>query len=581
MIFGIRSFFAIPETIRPLIASRAGLSWQFLIFFSSIYLSLNFLAALVSPPTSVFDFPILSFAYLAVLWIVVLSASLLVMRSKLKQIALVNTLIWFFAASTAVLFSKPIVWLLVGGEIPIETSFQLLTNVLSSFMNLAAYAMVFAGIVQYRSVAKSLRMELDRLEALREGMNSQLESLKTSYVAEVEQRVRPVVNELELSLASADADAVVSQARAAIEDVVLPLSKQLNTPSELALPQLPSLPKRSLYSRVARAFSNRVLLRDTQVPILSALMFLLSIAPAIAYFYAFSGYLAALAIALVILAIEFLRAVVIGHLQTNLFVAFAVILFASLITAVAAVALLGGLIAHSDIEVNAFIGFGTWLVVFLIPFMQLINLTSLAHLSRVEMTQRDFIRTITKRDSEIRHIQHRITQSVHSDVQGKLRAVLLRIKNGGLTPEALPALQADLEHVKEVLSSIGSAQKIDLQIELDQLSQFWEGICDLRVTSETEVLAATMADSTLANNAFEVISEAVANAMKHAEAKQVIVELSVASGQLQVRVINEVAKTPTNSASGGIGSSVFDKNCSSWRVEQNEGTYIFIGNLPL
>lgn len=581
MIFGIRRFFAIPETIRPLIASRAGLSWQFLIFFSSIYLSLNFLAALVAPPTSAFDFPLLSFAYLAVLWVAVLSAAELVKRSKIKQIALANSLIWFFSASIAVLLAKPIVWLVVGGAIPSETFIQWLTNVLSSFMNLAAYAIVFAGIVQYRDVAKSLRVELGQLKLLRDGMTNQLESLKTGYVAEVEQRVRPVVNELELSLASADADAVVSQARTAIEDVVLPLSKQLNAPSELALPQLPALPKRTVYGRVALALSNRVLLSDTQVPILSALMFLLSIAPAIAYFYAFSGYLAAMAIALAILAVEFLRAVVFGRLQTNVFVAFAVILFTSLITSVAAVALLGGLIEHSDIEVNAFIGFGTWLVVFLNPFIQLINLTSLAYLSRVEIVQRDFIRTIAKRDSEIRHLQHRITQSVHSDVQGKLRAVLLRIKNGGLTPEVLPALQADLAHVKEVLSSIGSAQKVDLQIELDQLSQFWDGICDLRVSIEKEVLAATRDDSTLASNAFEVVSEAVANAMKHAEAKQVFVELSVIAGQLQVRVINEVAKTHINSASGGIGSRVFDQNCRSWRVEQNDGSYIFIGNLPL
>lgn len=462
-----------------------------------------------------------------------------------------------------------------------EAPYKWVTDVLASFANLVAYALVFAGIVQYRSVSKSLRTELGRLQSLSEGMRGQLETLKASYIAEVEQRVRPVVDELELSLGSADAEAVISQARTAIEEVVLPLGKQLNSASERDLPQLPALPKRSLVSRLALIFGSRVVLGDTQVPLFSALMFLFSITPAIGYFYSYQGYLAGLAIAILILAIEFVRYVAFARLQTNLYVAFVVILFTSLFTSVFSSALLGVVIENKDIEVNVLLGFGTWLVVFLNPFMQLINLTSLGYLRRVENTQTDFVRTIAKRDSEIRNLQHRITQSVHSDVQGKLRAVLLRIKNGGITAESLPALQSDLSHVKEVLSSIGSAKKIDLQIELDRLAQFWAGICVLRVKIDQEVLVATEADSTVANNAVEVSGEAIANAIKHAEAKLVQVEFSVEADQLQIRVTNEIAKAPTSAASGGIGSTVFDKNCSSWSVNQSESNYVFVGNLLL
>jgi anti-sigma regulatory factor (Ser/Thr protein kinase) len=70
-----------------------------------------------------------------------------------------------------------------------------------------------------------------------------------------------------------------------------------------------------------------------------------------------------------------------------------------------------------------------------------------------------------------------------------------------------------------------------------------------------------------------VISEATANAVKHAEAELVEVQLSIDGNRLAITVANSLEKGLVSNPSSGVGGRIFDELSDSWQIRNNESRY--------
>lgn len=543
--------------------------------FSVFYLALEGLGAIVGPPTSSYDFPLLSILWQIGIWSVVLPFGYLVHRKPTqKYLALKNLAIWFLASLCGVILSADAVFLITHEPIPEDLSASYLRVAASGFVNLAAYLMIISAVFDYREIASVLRRELGRLEVVRETIANNLAALKASYLEEVQGKIAPVLDEIQASLQQADPDAVMGQARSAINDVVLPMSANIaNGALPQAMRELPDLPSDRLRVRLRRIFDVKVDLRDSFMPLVVSVIFLASFLSAYIYFYKTQGFTAAMVSLAEILAGHFLLSLFFRRKQFSILPTFAFILIAASAIAFVTMISINFVVQNIDAEASAFLAFGNWLLVFLAAFLQTLFSLTASYLQKLSAVQADFANTLQNRDFEIRQLQGRITTAIHNDVQGKLRAVLLRVRTGGLSSENLDALEADLAHLRSALVEIDSRQETDFYSQFRALQDFWAGVCQIKLTDDLDAAEQLENNEQLSAKTFDLVSEAVANAVKHAEAELVEVQLSIVANQLVISVANSLENGLVIHPSSGVGSRVFGELSDGWKVRQDESRY--------
>ena len=244
-----------------------------------------------------------------------------------------------------------------------------------------------------------------------------------------------------------------------------------------------------------------------------------------------------------------------------------------------AIAYLGGqsiqlFVIDHQADANAFLAFGVFLIVFLISFVQLINALSLNFLELTASTQEQYSRDLQKRDSGIRSLQNRVAKVIHADIQAKLRAILLRVKTGGITEANVAQLNQDLEYINSVIASIGAEEVVDFAVELDGLVEFWSGVCEIHLEVEDEFVDALANKSDLCQTTLDVVAEAVSNAVKHAEAKTATVRLELKPHSLQISVSNPASPTKIEAFSTGQGGRQLDRVATSWSLESTDSSTV-------
>ena len=569
------NFFRVPESIAKLLGTNRAHSPKVLSIFSVIYFSLEGLGAIAGPPDSAYDFPLTSIFWQIGVWCVVIPIGYLIhQKPNGKFLSLKNLITWFFASLFGLLLGANLIYLITKEPVPAEFPSSLLRMAATGFVNLTAYLIIISAVFEYREVAASLRRELTRLEVVRETIASHLDKLKARYLAEVQQKIAPVLADIQAALASANPDAVMGKARSAINDVILPLSANIAEGMfNQAMQELPEAPKRKLRLRLRQILNLKVDLQQASMPLIIVVVFVASLAPAYSYFYENEGMLAAAVTLAVILLGQLSVSLLVKKRTLSIFPAFALILVFSTALAFAAGSALQLIIKDSNQEANVFLSFGTWLLIFLTALLQAVNTLSSNYLSRLSVVQDEFARSLQKRDLEISQMQNRITSAIHNDIQGKLRAVLLRVRSGGLSSNNLVALETDLAHVRNALSNIDAKQELDFFSQLRALQDFWGGVCEIKTDNDLEAVELLESNNQLADRVFESISEGTANAVKHAEAELVEVYLSVQGAQLVLVLRNSIDKGLTSNPSSGIGSKVFDELSDGWKVRQSESGF--------
>lgn len=495
-------------------------------------------------------------------------------RPGAKNLALKNMLVWSFAAFFGLVFAGNAIFALTGVAPDPEFVLTLPRVTATGFVNLAAYLIIISAVFEYREIVAMLRREFARLEVVRETIAGHLAELKARYLAEVQGKIAPVLADITSALEQANAGEVMDRARTAINEVVLPLSSNISTGVlHEAMQELPALPTGRLRVRIRQIFDAKVELAQAFMPLVTAVVFLASIVPAFVYFYSNSGFIAAGVTLAFILIGQFVTALLVRNRKFSILPALLMILISSSLVATAAGQSIYFFVSGATPEVNAFLAFGTWLIVALSSLLLTVNSLTANYLQKLSDVQDEFARSLQKRDFEIRQLQSRITTAIHNDVQGKLRVVLLRVRTGGLSSENLVALEADLAHVRNSLAEIDATHAADFYGQLRALQEFWAGVCSIKLTDDLDVAELLETNNQVAAKAFDVISEATANAVKHAEAELVEVQLSIDGNRLAITVANSLEKGLVSNPSSGVGGRIFDELSDSWQIRNNESRY--------
>ena len=557
----------------PLLNSTKSFSWQFLVFYSIVFFGLDAISAITAAPTSVYDYPFTTLAWVAGIWIFAFAAKSLLVGKNL----LANYLVWLLISCSALALANLLIFLVTREPLVHYDAFDFVSGALISWVNLLGYALVFTAASNYRAGMTALKIELLNLESFRKALMHQVATVKSKLLSEVNRQIVPTIQEIRESIQSANKSKAINQAREALEQIVVPLSRQFSQTSidQLSVP-LPQAPDLSIWARIRTFAKTRVNFSNGFAPLPVAIAYLISIGPAQAYFYGNEGWISAG----VNSAVFFMTQAIISQWLRNLRLPPVAAVFlgvaSSTVISCGVFLTLGLFVVSHSPEIDSLLWFGAWLVLTVAFTALILNEASKAVIADLEETQKNYSNSLSKRDAEIANLMFAISQFVHSDLQGQLRSVLIRLKQSEgqvVTPESL---EQQLAEVFDNLASIENSASFHFNKELDRLIDFWSGICEISCNIEASAKFVMQRDVVLAESAFTVINEAVANAIKHSEAKKANITVSARGVDLTIQISNPL---PTHlvevAPSGGVGSSIFDKYCSSWSAKAIDGQFRF------
>jgi len=173
---------------------------------------------------------------------------------------------------------------------------------------------------------------------------------------------------------------------------------------------------------------------------------------------------------------------------------------------------------------------------------------------------------------------------VHGTVQAALTAALTRLQ---ATPEpeqyVLNMVAEDIERARRALMAT-PVRHIDLADSFSQMQATWQGICDIRISVTERAGRSLQKNNDACVCVNEIVKETVSNAVRHGEAKNILVEVDrVDDFNLTIVVSNDGVPLRAQQHQFGVGSRLIEELTTDWSIESHKATglTVFQANLPL
>ena len=468
-----------------------------------------------------------------------------------------NLAIWFTAGALASAIPNLEVFL-INGKFDDGLLLQLPIGVIAYSTNIASLALLWSGFRLGRQRAARLRLNLESLEQDQLSLESQITQMRGEIVSEVRKELTEVSN----LLAKADSlnrNDMAEKIMSAIDSVIRPLSHRLagfgldlsetvtHVPSELQ-PSKPGV----AWSRLAG-------------PEIFLAAFMLFIVPAT---FIVGGVSNGILVILVALGETFVLVLV-----ERFAVRFVVNRVIGLLLNLTLSSAFGAgflMLSSGDSMLGVAIGFFT---------ISLVCTTLLALVSkRIDtLNNLEFVRAqktnlVVRLGQEVWVTKSRLAKAIHGSVQAKFLAIALKLKNSGSEATLGEAKQDVLEATAAIDASLESNQQ-SLEAQLNAYREAWAGALDLEFKILPEAAAQLDSDPIARACVAEVIGEAIANAAKHSQAKNVQIDLISEPGLVRVSVGSQGAIALTDSNSG-YGSLILDQVSNSWVLRESDGKVI-------
>jgi signal transduction histidine kinase len=166
-------------------------------------------------------------------------------------------------------------------------------------------------------------------------------------------------------------------------------------------------------------------------------------------------------------------------------------------------------------------------------------------------------------------LRQHAAQILHGSVQSSLTVANMRIRGAVEVDDALlTRVREDVERASIAISSFGN-NEIKLDESLIQISDLWQGVCEVDFDYSQELMASIPNDSVTAHCINEIVKECVSNAIRHGQASKVKVSFfDSQDGSISISVTNNGdAKI---SSEQGVGSQMLDEITMGWSRELTE-----------
>lgn len=435
--------------------------------------------------------------------------------------------------------------------------------------------------VEYSLSSRALRATNDALVHARAGVDSRIAEKREALIADVRSQL---AQRLE-NLRNETPDRALQELRATIEDVVRPVSHDLDRQvTEVTGPAPESPTAKIMWPKV---LSNSTLGQPIRPLIFSIWSFIsaLFFAPRL------WGFWQGVTVSVIVGVVPYLFLFVIrpfwGRIAGNRSAPvraaiFTGVLFVLSLIGTSVAGLVSGLF-------DTFIPLilpqtGLWVltgwVTAVLPSLRDETQRVLAELDEVSVRLKE---ELVRINTAYRLQQKAIARALHGPIQDAMSVgsfkLAAAIQNGTATPELV-------EEVRELISGTlallerEDKQAPSLERSLEDFSELWEGMVDLRWEIDPAAAQALGEHYITAATATELIREAISNSVRHGEARNVSIQVHCVDGNLLMRVTND-GKPYLRSTGKGLGTTLLDELSLNWKLENMEEGTVLTASIPV
>lgn len=209
---------------------------------------------------------------------------------------------------------------------------------------------------------------------------------------------------------------------------------------------------------------------------------------------------------------------------------------------------------------------GTTLVGLLITYGFIIDQERIRYESELFEANQALELELNRTAQQVWLLRQHAAQILHGSVQASLTAANMRILGAAQVDDALLVrVREDVERASIAITSFGN-NEIKLEESLIQISDLWQGVCDVDFEYSQELMESIPNDSVTAHCINEIVKECVSNAIRHGQASKVTVSfVDSQDGAISISVTNNGDRQI--SSAQGVGSQMLDEITMSWSRE--------------
>lgn len=451
---------------------------------------------------------------------------------------------------------------------------------------LLSFTLVQRSITDLREATYQSKEHKQKLEFLQTNLDQQLDANRTKVLYQVQQVIIPAIQRIQEALTSEEDNQKISQGLKQIVDKeIRPLSTALleeKPEGEYVPPELDVDSKKS--RSLLEILGQRIPIRSVfALPIFS----LCTVVFVLPGYWAIYGPSEAFVPATISLVVTWLFWLLAGKLTGKRELAFMWLIPVSMVAALGAAVvfaeaniLLG---QAASFEFNLLHTVNVAVIALANALFSSIQAVRWAKLQVVANNNLATELLIARLRQDLWLNRRRLAKLVHGAAQTRLQvAILILQKPDSSAGDRLEAAKTIEAIVKELFDP--SASQLRLGQSFSDLQRLWQGVCDVSIEIDQELLASIESDESASGALDEFVREAVTNAVKHSKAKKVLVQIDGDEEEsVSVLVRNPLPEGEVRLASGskGMGSQIYSAVTVSWSLTKDENDVILQGVVPL
>jgi signal transduction histidine kinase len=209
---------------------------------------------------------------------------------------------------------------------------------------------------------------------------------------------------------------------------------------------------------------------------------------------------------------------------------------------------------------------GTMIVGLLLTYSVVVDNKRISYESELRDANQELNLELNRTSQLIWHVRQRAAQTLHGSVQASLTAANMRILGAETIDEdLLEKVRQDLIRATMSLTNL-DGPTIDLKTSVSDLVQLWQGVCEVKVSVDEDLMATISANQVTSHCVNEIVKEGVSNAIRHGHAKHVEISiLEDGADSIRIEISNDGVSD--FSARQGVGSQMLDEITMNWSRE--------------
>lgn len=435
---------------------------------------------------------------------------------------------------------------------------------------IVGFALILGSVKYGRRISNSVAENRAALNIVRRDMAKELELERTNLVELILSKVTPALSSVESRInLGADRHLIASAINQVIAGVVRPLSHELDSSAaEVSYEIDRRMIKREFRkTRFRQRFSSEVPLLFAFNGPLSFFAYLNFNLITISYT---DGFRMAAEIGTPFLAMSFLFYLAFRKLCGAKIVSVRVAFYLAIgISLVEAIFFMGfmELFASSKLTESSNSFAFTTFVLTLIPSLMGIALYNLrANLQHEAEITDEISKNLSIIRRQLWSLRKKFAREIHGGLQSKLQVLAIKFDQAEVSDVSLQdQFSSDIRDALTL--GLGDAQGNDLGKAFAELAEFWSGVSHITVDIADQVLSSLSNDPVTADCIYEVVREAVTNAVKHSGAAEISISINADDEAfIQLEVSSNALKLSQSNTASSLGSNIFKELTHTWNL---------------